>query len=412
MQLVEQHIILNNNQYYEECDELCFKAKNLYNACLYLIKQEYLKGNNILFDLHHLMKSSEQYKSLPAKVSSTVLLDVKNNFISYFKALKEYNKHPSKFTGKPKFPKYLDKKEGRQYISYTNQAISKKIFKVSNKIKLSKCDIEFKTKIKDFSIINCARIIPKSGYYVIEVVYTIKDTQIKENNNKYLTIDLGVNNLATLTSNIEGFKPKIINGKPLKSINQYFNKKLAEKRSVLIKRNEEYTSKGINKLYLKRKNKIDNYLHKASKIIVEILTQNNINTLIIGKNDLWKQESSMGKVNNQKFIQIPHSRFIQMLEYKCEIQGINVIMQKESYTSKASFLNLDPIPIYKEGDKTNYQFSGYRESRGIYKIKKQDLRINADVNGSYNIMRKAIPTVFTNGIEGIRVYPEVIKISK
>ena len=412
MQLVEQHIILSNNKYYKECDDLCFRGKNLYNVCLYLIKQENIKGNNILYNLYHLIKNTTEYKSLPSKVSALLIIDIQKVYKSYFNLMKSYKINPSKFTGKPKLPKYLDKLKGRYYLNYSNQAISKKVFKKSGKIKLSQSNIEFKTKIRDFNIINCVRIIPKLGYYVIEVVYTISNTELKSDNNNYGSIDLGVNNLATLTSNIKGFKPKIINGKPLKSINQYFNKELAEKRSVLIKRNKEYTSKAINKLSLKRKNKIDNYLHKASKTIIEILTQNNINTLIIGKNQLWKQESSMGKVNNQKFISIPHSRFIQMLEYKCEIKGINVILQEESYTSKASFLNLDQIPIYKEDDKTNYQFSGYRESRGIYKIKGKNLKINADVNGSYNIMRKGIPTAFANGIEGIEVCPEIIKILK
>jgi len=290
MQLVEQHIILSNNKYYKECDDLCFRGKNLYNVCLYLIKQENIKGNNILYNLYHLIKNTTEYKSLPSKVSALLIIDIQKVYKSYFNLMKSYKINPSKFTGKPKLPKYLDKLKGRYYLNYSNQAISKKVFKKSGKIKLSQSNIEFKTKIRDFNIINCVRIIPKLGYYVIEVVYTISNTELKSDNNNYGSIDLGVNNLATLTSNIKGFKPKIINGKPLKSINQYFNKELAEKRSVLIKRNKEYTSKAINKLSLKRKNKIDNYLHKASKTIIEILTQNNINTLIIGKNQLWNKK--------------------------------------------------------------------------------------------------------------------------
>ena len=196
---------------------------------------------------------------------------------------------------RPNLPQYLDKFDGRFITSHTNQAISKKVFKKYNKIKLSQSNIEFKTKIDDFKIIDCVRIIPKIGYYVIEVVYTINDSPKLENNNKYMAIDLGVNNLATLTSNDKNFTPLIINGKPLKSMNQFYNKKRSEISSVLEIRNKSKKSNKLNKLTLKRKNKIDNYLHKSSKKIVEILLENKINTLIIGKNDNWKQEVDMFK---------------------------------------------------------------------------------------------------------------------
>jgi IS605 OrfB family transposase len=411
MQLVEQHIIKYNNDFFREIDTLCFLSKNLYNSCLYEIRHEYINNkNNVIYELHHRMKNTEQYKALPAKVSSTILNTVQLNFKSFFAALKIYDAIPSKFNNRPNLPKYLDKVNGRFFISYTNQAISKKIFNKANKIKLSKTNIEFKTKIIDFNLINCVRIVPKFDYYVIEVVYTIKNKQPLMNNNRYIAIDLGVNNLATLTSNIKNINPLIINGKPLKSINQYYNKKKSKLRSMLETRNDRKTSKNLNKLELKRKNKIDNYLHKASKEIVKQCVINKINTLIIGKNNNWKQEANMGKVSNQLFINIPHSRFINMLKYKCEIGGINIIIQEESYTSKASFLNLDYMPVYGNSYKGN--FSGYRYRRGIYKIRGKKIFINADVNGSYNILRKAIPNVFNNGIEGIGVCPNVITLKK
>lgn len=405
MQLTEQHIIKFNNNFYKEIDGLCFDSKNLYNSCLYVVKEGYKNNTSILYNLHHLMKDTEQYKKLPAKVASTVLLMVQKNFKSYFKASAEYKKNPTKFLSKPKIPKYLDKVNGRFVTSYTNQAISKKVFKASGKILLSKSNIEFNTKITDFKSIDCVRLIPKIGYYVIELVYTIKDKEKLEDNNKYLGIDLGINNLATCTTNYKDIKPFIINGKPLKSINQYYNKKKGYYQSILEKKNKTKKSKRLNRLNLKRKNKIDNYLHKASKQIVKIAKDNNINTIIVGKNDNWKQETNMGKQNNQKFVNIPHSRFIDMLIYKCEIEGINIIIQEESYTSKASFLNLDKIPKYNKDKVEKHTFSGYRESRGIYKIKGTDKKINADVNGSYNIIRKAVPNVFIDGIEGFGVIP-------
>jgi len=412
MKLVEQHIVKPNNQYYKEIDNLCFLSKNLYNSCLYLIRQEYIHNKkNIMFELHHRMKNTEQYKALPAKVSSTVLNTVQLNFKSFFAALKVYEVNPSKFNSRPRLPNYLDKVDGRFFISYTNQAISKKIFKVANKIKLSKSNIEFKTKITDFNVIDCVRIVPRTGYYVIELIYTVDDKQISLNNNRYSSIDLGVNNLAAVVSNIKEITPYIINGKSLKSMNQFYNKKKAELQSILEIRNNKYSSKQLNKLNLKRKCKIDNYLHKASKIIVNKLVTNNLNTLVIGKNNGWKQDVNKGKINNQNFVNIPHSRFIDMLSYKCERQGINVICKEESYTSKASFLDLDLIPTYKKGDSTNYKFSGRRIKRGQYKSKSGRL-INADVNGAYNILSKAIPNAFSDGIEGVGVHPINIKLIK
>lgn len=411
MQLVEKHIINKNHTYFNECDQLCLKTKNLYNSCLYLIKQAYLKDKtNLLYELHNLMKDTEQYKVLPAKVSSSVLLMVQKNFKSYFKSSAEYYKNPDRFLGKPRLPNYKDSINGRFVASYTNQAISKKVFKKTNKILLSKTNIEFYTKIKDFNQLDCIRIIPRIDHYVIEVIYTIPDVVKLIDNNRYCSVDLGVNNLVTITSNIKGITPLIINGKPLKSINQYYNKKLSKLSSILETRNNKKTSNNTNKLTNKRNNKVNDYLHKSSKYVINHCKNNEINTLVIGKNDNWKQETNMNVKNNQNFVNIPHSRFIEMLKYKCELSGINIILQEESYTSKASFVNLDPIPTY--GTDHNTEFSGYRESRGMYKIKNQKERINADVNGSYNILRKAVPNAFANGIEGIGVYPIVIKTIK
>jgi len=410
MQIVEQHIINLNSPFYEECDTLCLKGKDLYNSCLYVIRQAYFNGDNVINQLHHLMKDTRQYKALPAKVSSSVLLMVQKNFKSFFKVNSDFKKHPSKYKAKPRIPNYLDKDNGRFLVSYTNQAISKKVFKVANKIKLSNTNIEVSTNITDFNIINCVRIVPRLGYYVLEIVYTIKENDKLEDNGRYYAIDLGVNNLGTITSNDKDLKPLIINGKPLKSINQFYNKKLAFYKSQIDKRNQNKNTKRTNNLHLKRKNKIDNYLHKASKEIISLCKQNNINTVIVGKNDDWKQEIDNGKQNNQNFINIPHSRFIEMIKYKCEIDGINLIIREESYTSKASFLNLDYIPNY--GDKDIPKFSGYRKTRGLYKLKGCKTTLNSDVNGSYNILRKAIPNVFSNGIEGFGVIPDVITLKR
>lgn len=421
MQLTERHIINNSHSLYKECDELCFKSKNLYNYALYLIKQEINKTieekekglrENIhylnYYDINKIMIQTQQpdYVALPRKVSNQTLMVLDRNWKSFFKSIRDYKKNSSKYYNTPKPPKYLHKICGRFLTTYEKGAISKTYLK-NNIISLSGTNIKLKTKQTN---INQVRIVPLLDQYVIEVIYTKEDVIKLSDNQKYLSIDLGINNLATITTNIKRIKPLIINGKPLKSINQYYNKHNSELKSILEKRNKKKQSKQLNKLTIKRNNKINDYLHKASRHIVSLAKEKEINTIIIGKNENWKQNSNIGKKNNQNFVNIPHSRFISMIRYKSEKEGINIILQEESYTSKASFFNLDEIPTYKKSLEEKYSFSGYRVKRGLYKLKDDKRTINADVNGSYNILRKAIPNVFADGIEGFAVIPEIIKI--
>lgn len=422
MQLTERHIINNSHSLYKECDELCFKSKNLYNYALYLIKQEINKTieekekglrENIhylnYYDINKIMIQTQQpdYVALPRKVSNQTLMALDRNWKSFFKSIRDYKKNSSKYYNAPKPPKYLHKICGRFLTTYEKGTISKTYLK-NNIISLSGTNIKIKTKQTN---INQVRIVPLLDQYVIEVIYTKEDVIKLSDNQKYLSIDLGINNLATITTNIKKIKPLIINGKPLKSINQYYNKHNSELKSILEKRNKKKQSKQLNKLTIKRNNKINDYLHKASRHIVSLAKEKEINTIIIGKNENWKQNSNIGKKNNQNFVNIPHSRFISMIRYKSEKEGINIILQEESYTSKASFFNLDEIPTYKKSLEDKYSFSGYRVKRGLYKLKDDKRTINADVNGSYNILRKAIPNVFADGIEGFAVIPEIIKIS-
>lgn len=399
MQLVEKHIIRLNHTLYKECDRLCFASKNIYNQTLYLIRQEYetTKTYNVLNDSYSFMKDKDCFKQLPQKVAQATLRSVHSVCQSFFGML-----HSKKVQNKNvKFPHYLHKTNGRYTATFNNQTISKKVFKKAHKVKLSQCDIEFYTKIDDFSSINCVRIIPQLEQYTIEVVYTIADVEPLKSNRAYASIDLGVSNLATITYS-DGKRPKIINGKPLKSINQYYNKKLAYYKSKLEKVNKKKSSHRVKRLTNKRNNKINAYLHKASKYIVYDIQSKGIRTLVIGKNTEWKKDCSIGKSNNQNFIQIPHSRLIDMLSYKCEKVGITVKLQEESYTSKCSFLDMEEICKHET-------YCGKRIKRGLY-ISKNAVKINADVNGSYNILRKAIPSVFNHGIEGFVVNPTVIKL--
>lgn len=322
---------------------------------------------------------------------------VNQNFKSFFESIKSYKVNPGKFKSVPKIPKYLHKIKGRYIVTCTNQNISYKVFKKSGNIKLNCLSFEINTNILCFKSINQVRIIPRLHYYVVEIIYKANELPTKTDNNRYCGIDLGVNNLAAVSSNVT--KPFIINGRPLKSINHYYNKKKAKLQSQQKDKNYDINKNKLSSLELKRKNKIDDYLHKSSRLLVNHLVSNQINTLIIGHNKEQKQDINNGKVNNQNFVHIPFNRFISMLQYKCKFEGINVIITEESYTSKSSFFDNDILPKYKKNCNNEYKFSGKRIKRGLYKTS-NGMLINADVNGSLNIIRKVVPNVtITNGIQ-------------
>ena len=295
---------------------------------------------------------------------------VDSNFKSFFRSIKKGIKTA-------RIPRYLDK-EGYYIAIYTSQQLGKKL--KSGVIRLPFTNIEFRTKKTN---IKQVRFIPRLDYIIMEVIYDVEDIKQKQDNKRYISIDLGLNNLATVTSNV--LKPFIINGKPLKSINQYYNKHKARLQSI----SGTVKTRRIRRMTLKRRNKILDYFHKSTMYIVNQAVSNDINTIIVGYNTGWKQDINIGTRNNQSFVSIPHSMFLSMLEYKCSLHGIRCIQREESYTSKASFIDNDPI----EKQDT---FSGERVRRGLYRSKLGKL-INADFNGFLNILRKevrdvAIPT--------------------
>ena len=376
MILSERHIIKQSNQYYKDLDNLCFLSKNLYNSVLYAIRQHYFNTKQYLnkFELiNQFTKNNQQdYIALPRKVSQQIIYQVDNNFKSFFNSLKSNN-----INHKISIPKYLNK-DGRFEVIYTNQAISSKLLK-QNILQLS--------GLKEFNLpiihnnIKQVRLIHKGNHIVIEILYEQKEKEYI-NNNRYCSIDLGINNLCTVGSNV--IKPIIINGKPLKSINQYYNKKLAQLKSEQdLRKNKQYNKKKIESLTFKRNNKVNDYLHKSSRYIVNHLVSNNITNLVIGLNKEWKQETNIGKVNNQNFVQIPHTKLIEQLKYKCQLEGIKVIVREESYTSKCSFIDNEEICKHD-------QYLGKRIYRGLFRTKKNKI-INADLNGALNILRKEVP---------------------
>jgi len=275
-------------------------------------------------------------------------------------------------------------------------------------IALSKTNIKIPTKITP-ALVKEVRIVPGTDCYIIEVIYEKINNLSAKNNEAIASIDLGLNNLIALTSNQVGFQPILVNGRPLKSINQFYNKKKASLQEKLPRGIR--ASKRILRITRCRNQKINNYLHHTSHFIVNTLVKNSIKMLVIGKNSGQKQEINIGKANNQNFVNIPHSKLIEQLAYKCELVGIKVIESEESYTSVSSFLDSDPIPVYGDDNAKLVKFSGKRIKRGLYRSNTGKL-INSDVNGSYNILRKAFPNAFSNGIERCVVHPRLVTPTK
>jgi putative transposase len=404
MQLVEKHIIRENKPEFKILDELCYKSKNLYNSTLYAIRQEFC-NSGLYLSYYKVQKEFQEknnfdYKQLPAKVSQQTMRLVDQNFSSFFSANKDWKENPGKYNGKPKIPKYLDSMDGRFMVVYTSQAISKRAL-MEGFIVLSGLP-EIKIRVKVFNKkINQVRIIPRVGKYVIEVVYTVPDVPKKQDNGVYAAIDLGVNNLATITTNLERDKPLVVDGRKVKSINHHYNKLKSKYQSQIPTYKIRKTTKRLRRIETKRENKINDYFHKASRFIVNQLVSKGVNTLIIGKNNGWKQDTIIGKIGNQNFVQIPFNKFISMLEYKCGLVGIDVKVVTEEYTSKCSFLDNEEIGKHDI-------YLGKRVKRGLFKSS-TGKTINADVNGSYNILRKCKPSAFNaKGVQGVVVHPHIL----
>ena len=401
MQLVEQHVVDRRDPRYAVIDAVAFASKNLYNAANYEIRQTYIfQGRYLSYhEMDKRMQQHEAYKALPAKVAQQVLIQLDRAWKSFFEARKAYAEDPSRFLGRPKLPKYKDKVKGRNLLVYTMQVISQKALK-HGLIQPSMLPISVQTRQRPQDIAQ-VRIVPRNSHYVVEVVYEREERQAEVNPAWCAGVDLGINNLAAIASNKPGFVPRVMNGRRLKAWNQWYNKRRAKLQQKL---GTTGTTRQIERLTNKRNRRIHHALHTASKRIIDLLVQEGIGTLIIGKNDGWKQEVEMGKRSNQNFVYIPHARFIAMLTYKAELVGIQVVITEESYTSKASFLDLDPLLDYDPEREEEPTFSGRRVKRGLYRASEKRY-LNADVNGAYNIIRKSKPDAFAKGVAGNAVHP-------
>lgn len=380
MYLVEQHIITINDKRYKDLDRICILSKNLYNAALYIIKQEFLSTGKWIraVDLNKKMVADNNidYRAMSGSSSQQILMALDKNLKSYFSAIKAWKRDNKKFTGCPKFPKYKHKTKGRSvfYYSYAQFKHRGDFIYFPKKEGLP----PLRTNCKEGTV-KQVRFVPKSDCYVIEVTYESIAKKQLDDNNKIMSIDLGVNNLASIVTNVSN-KSILIDGRRLKSINQYYNKKRSKIQQQLKKVNGKENSRRLMSLTRRRNNKVKDYLHKASKEIINTCLKEDITTLIVGHNDGWKQNVNLGKRNNQNFVSIPFEMLISMLRYTSERQGLRFVEVNESHTSKCSSFDLEPICHHDT-------YVGRRVRRGLFKTR-DGILINADINGSYNIMRK------------------------
>ena len=407
MMLTEIHHIKKGNSLYDTFDDLCFKAKNLYNAALYKFRQSYFDETaktlgwmeiNTLFS----QTRQEDFLSLQSKVANGVIKMLGSNISSFFGLLKL--KKEGKYNKKVKLPKYLHKTEGRFVLDFRSGTISKKRGKNGEIILCPRSyNIKILTKIKEK--VKCVRVVPCRNYYKIEVIYEFKEA-LPQNEGCIAGIDPGSKNLLAIAFSDKEKRPLIISGKKIKSINCYFNKLIGEAQSKL--RPKTYKSSRLDRLWTKRENKLSYEMHVISNFVTNLLDESGCCKVVIGDNKEQKHEIKLGRKNNRKFVQIPHQKLFQMIEYKCKKKGIEVIMREESYTSKASFIDNDFIPKFDPKNKKEYEFSGKRIKRGIYKTF-NGKKINADINGAYNIMVKQFPEEFSDR-SGRKYSPIIFKL--
>ena len=390
---IKQQVKHLTKEEYNILRELCRIAKNLTNQAIYNIRQHYFQEKQYLrYEAnYHEMKRLENYKLLNSNISQQTLKDVDKMFKSFFALIKlaKQGKYNFKYI---KLPNYLPKN------GYSNLAISQIRLRKDNILTIplsntfkkkynNKIEIKIPQVLEDKKIKEI-RIIPKfnARFFEIQYTYEIQEEEIKLNINNALAIDLGVNNLCTCVTNTG--KSFIIDGRKLKSLNQFFNKQNAKLRSIKDKQSIERQTKQQYLIFNKRKNRVNDYINKTCRYIINYCLSNDIGTLVIGYNQSFQCKANLGKKNNQIFTHLPFGKIREKLEYLCKRYNINYILQEESYTSKASFFDNDELPIYNADNPQTYKFSGKRIKRGLYQTKKGYL-FNADCNGALNILRKS-----------------------
>lgn len=388
VQRTEKHIIDRQSRWYKLLAEKCHIAKNIYNHANYLIRQEFTSTGKYLnyYQIEKMMKTDEEYPDYwdlgLANSSQQILRRLDSNWTSFFRSIKDWKKNPNKYKGMPKLPRYLPKDGMKEFALTSSNCRLKRDGAVHFSKTLNGFILYPKFILReDFVGFQQARIIPKNDRIIVELIYNINLPDKPFEKKAIGSIDLGIDNFVTFVDSL-GNKPIIINGKGLKSVNRYYNKLIAETKSELDRKGYSHKLYSITN---KRNDKVDNFMHQASRYIVEECKAIGISQIVIGKNDNWKQEVNLGKVNNQKFVSIPYQSFINKLTYKCQEANIDLILTEESYTSGTSFLD-NELPTKESYNKSR------RIKRGLFKSNEGKL-INSDVNGAYQIMKKVFPDV-------------------
>lgn len=392
MFLTVKHQPMLNKYQYDTLLELCRYAKDLYNEGLYNCRQYYFnEGEYLNYQKnYHLLKESENYKMLNSNMAQQILKEVDGCFKSFFGLLRKAKRERFSFND-IRLPQYL-KKEGYYtlVIGFVRLRGNKLLIPMSNsfrkthkKIEITIPPVLLDKKVKEI------RIIPKSNGRFFEIQYTYEagsDIREELDINKAISIDVGINNFATcVTSEGRSF---ILDGRRLKSINQWYNKNNSRLQSIKDKQRILNKTKQQSSLERNRNDRINDYISKCARHIINYCLDNNIGNIVIGYDPTLQKESNIGRRNNQTFVNIPFGRLKDKLSYLSEYYGIILIKQEESYTSKASFFDRDDIPVYNDGDTREYVFSGTRVKRGLYKTS-NGMCINADINGALNILKKS-----------------------
>ena len=432
------------------CDQIAHLANNLYNAALFRERQLITVSKKELSEAHeHELEVLEEldfaenirkdrwhispcgmisYKDLvflmnatqnpdyfaiglPRQTAEAVLKQVVHDLKSYYAALREYRKKPDKFTGKPRMPHY-SRRQGCASFNLTNQDTVIKVNRKGNyyaKLPLTKITIPLGKHVP--GRLKEVHVMPANGVFVMDFVLDTGEEApaVTKHPKRIAAIDLGVDNLMAVTNNI-GVPSLLYNGKPLKSINQYYNKCIANMVSEATRHTtDKYVpSPGYLKVTRNRNNQVDDYLLKTGKHFMMWCVENRIDTIVAGSTPFWKQSVNLGRITNQSFVQIPFARLKNILKYMAERCGILYLEQEESYTSKASFPDSDEIPVYGEESAEQMCFSGKRVKRGLY-CSADGTKINADLNGSANIMRKCLPDAFDHACALDFINIQVIK---
>lgn len=389
---VKQQVKHLSKEEYLTIKELCHVAKNLTNEAIYNVRQYYFtEGEFLKYEKNYtLLKNSLNYKALNSNMAQQILKEVDGSFKSFFGLMKLAKQ--GKYAFKDcKLPWYLPK-DGYTtlVIGFVRLNGNKLVLPFSNSFKRTHKPVEITIppvlldkKVKEI------RIIPKANarFFEIQYIYEAECVQRNLNKNNALALDLGINNFVTaVSSNGKSF---IVDGRRLKSINQWFNKENARLQSI---KDKQHLRKKITNrqktIARNRNNKVNDYLNKAARKVVDYCITNDIGTLVVGYNETFQRGSNIGRQNNQNFVNIPYGVLRSKLEYLCELNDIIFVKQEESYTSKASFWDKDDLPVYNADNPTEYPFSGKRVHRGLYKAANGKV-FNADINGALNIMRKS-----------------------